>query len=67
MNGSCLIFCEVTPFSKGKKEKRRKITKKCSKTTVRKAKMFFFAPLLTVNDVLIVGPDATKRHGGWGL
>ena len=66
MNGSCLIFCEVTPFSKGKKEKRRKITKKCSKTTVRKAKMFFL-PLLTVNDVLIVGPDATKRCGGWGL
>ena len=29
--------------------------------------MFFFAPLLTVNDVLIVGPDATKGRGGWDL
>ena len=29
--------------------------------------MFFLVPLLTVNDVLIVGPDATKRRGGWGL
>lgn len=37
------------------------------KNNRKEGKNVFFAPLLTVNDVLIVGPDATKRSGGWGL